>query len=265
MMIIITIIIIIIWFSRIFADFEAQVSNPRSHFHLCIYYKNKTVIWPVRYTTYSYWSRWRQPTSLKETAWPFVTKALEDHAVHHRRTRWSYPMFSLDRLRGTKHSDGLDNQRPEFEVGSAWTWKVSKGQFLCQRVPAAGDATYPDSFLSSAHSVSNFGGTKARRRVRADAGGSCSSASASSLPLWRCKSDSSSECLWNTVSWSPCTNGLHNEKLENIWFVRLVSVLEQNDGFTEFAAWFVTWWVQCKCDSWRDVVTSVYSMIRDVM
>ena len=37
-----------------------------------------------------------QPTSLKETAWPFVTKALEDLAVQHRKTRWLQPVTDLE-------------------------------------------------------------------------------------------------------------------------------------------------------------------------
>ena len=221
-------------------------------------------------------TRWSFPTSLKESAWSFVTEKLEVYDLQHRKTRWLYPMISLDRLRRTKYSRGQDNQRPIFEFGSPWTWKVCKGQLLYQGVPVDGDTTYPDSFLSSAHSVSNLGGTRARRRVRADAGGGCSSASASSFPLWWCKSDSSSECLWNTVSWSPYTNVLQNEFGLSGWYqyrsrkrallnVRLVSVQGQNEGFTERAAWFVTWCcdLSLQRDSWRDV-TWVYSVIRDV-
>jgi hypothetical protein len=88
---------------------------------------------------------------------------------------------------------GHENKRSRSELGSPVKRKVSKWRFLYQRDTAGRDTagrdtagrdkTYPDSFLSSAHSVSNFGGTRARRRVRADAGGGCSSASASSLPL----------------------------------------------------------------------------------
>ena len=196
--------------------FKAQVSNQQPHFHLRIYYRTWTVISAVRDTAYWYLCMCGYPNSLQETAWPCATIALQTQALQHRRTRWLYPMVTLDRLRRTKNSDGQDNQQPVLELGSPWTWKVSKGQFLYQRVPAGGGTTYPDSFLSSAHSVSNFGGTKARRRVRADAGGGRSSTSASSFPLWWRKSDSSSECLWNTVSWSPYTNVLQNATLDNI-------------------------------------------------